>query len=329
MPQRSYRRHFIALCACGRSNIVDYAGLLSLNMQNIQIFLTVASLGNMTKAAAVLNVTQPLLSQRIHRMEDSLGVTLFERTPHKMQLTAAGEYLYSSWGQLFAQISSSIETAQEIQRGVHTHLNFGIYGALGNTAKYNLSKAIMNAFPDLQIDLPNVPLYEIADQLYNGKVDVVLVPDYENYSAYPDIETLTVGYWPLFALVNLQNPLADRKSVTWAELQDQIWLSNYSNANSGYEKALIDCARKAGFAPDIRHYTGDDTVRFYLQLNRGIAIVMSYYLQDNQTGTTALEIRDSQFPLILAWKKDVFAGQNAQFAAGAAKVIRDSLRLRE
>ena len=62
--------------------------------KKITYFLTLAECLSFTQAAAVHNVSQTAISQYIAGLEDRVGVRLFERSPHQVQLTEAGKYYY-------------------------------------------------------------------------------------------------------------------------------------------------------------------------------------------------------------------------------------------
>ncbi len=302
---------------------MDYAALATLNMQNIQIFLTVAEHGNMTKAAAVMNVTQPLLSQRIQKLEETLGITLFIRTQRKLELTPAGKYLYEQWSLILGQISHSVDQAVQIQAGEMRKLTFGIYSALGQKAKYNLSREIIYAFPDLQIELPAVQHHLIVDALQIGQCDIALLPNYGDLGQKHGLETYTVGIWPLFALISATNPLSEKESLTWEDLNGIPWLAGH--ANPDYHDALLEHAAQHHFVPEIHSYSVDDTLRLYLQLDRGISVIMSYQLQEDDIGLKAIPIEDSETPLILAWKPGNGSQDKKLFATAAAPIIKKLL----
>lgn len=56
----------------------------------LKYFLTVSQIGNITKAAEILHITQPTLSRQLMQLEDDLGVSLFDRSNKKMALTEMG-----------------------------------------------------------------------------------------------------------------------------------------------------------------------------------------------------------------------------------------------
>jgi len=66
-----------------------------MDMRHFRIFLTVCEAGTMTRAAEIVYMTQPSVSQVIAELEKEYGVRLFERLNHRLFLTAAGEHLRS------------------------------------------------------------------------------------------------------------------------------------------------------------------------------------------------------------------------------------------
>ena len=65
-----------------------------MDLRNLRYFVTVAEELNITRAAAVLKMSQPPLSNRIKQLEENLGTTLFIRRKRGLQLTSTGKILY-------------------------------------------------------------------------------------------------------------------------------------------------------------------------------------------------------------------------------------------
>src|SRR5262249_51945033 len=63
---------------------------MNFTLRELEAFLGVARLGNFTRAAKSLNMSQPALTQRIRRLEDALGVRLLDRTTRSVALTQVG-----------------------------------------------------------------------------------------------------------------------------------------------------------------------------------------------------------------------------------------------
>ena len=73
-----------------------------MELHQIRAFVTVARVGNVTKASDVLCVTQPAVTAQIKGLESSLGVALFDRSGGHIKLTRAGEKLLALAGTLLA-----------------------------------------------------------------------------------------------------------------------------------------------------------------------------------------------------------------------------------
>ena len=65
------------------------------NLSSYRIFYAVANTGNISKAAKELYISQPAISKSIQKLEENIGVKLFERSSRGVTLTTEGELLYT------------------------------------------------------------------------------------------------------------------------------------------------------------------------------------------------------------------------------------------
>jgi len=79
------------------------------NMNDLQAFITVAREGSFTRAAALLGVTQPALSQTITALENRMEIRLLTRTTRNVSPTAAGERLIQAIGNRFDEIEAELD----------------------------------------------------------------------------------------------------------------------------------------------------------------------------------------------------------------------------
>ena len=82
-----------------------------MTIQQLQYVLEISRTGSVSKAAKTLYLSQPNLSNAIKNLENELGITIFERTPMGMQLTASGMKLAKKATSIMADI-------QEITSGI-------------------------------------------------------------------------------------------------------------------------------------------------------------------------------------------------------------------
>ncbi|BBU33177.1 LysR family transcriptional regulator (plasmid) [Burkholderia sp. THE68] len=143
--------------------------------RNLKYFLAVVDAGSVTRAADVLDIAQPALSQALSRMERDLGVKLFERTRRGAQLTAAGEAIVEDIRLSVARIDAASHRAREIgaQRGGRLTIGF---------ASAALFSLLPRAIAALREEVPNVELMlremsnaEQASALEKGSIDIGLL----------------------------------------------------------------------------------------------------------------------------------------------------------
>lgn len=91
--------------------------------RNLIVFEAAARLGSFTKAAEALHMQQPSVSAAIKQLEEALGVQLFYRSHRKVDLTRAGERLFSGVSRGLKEIESSVSAVKQVAQGSHVTLN--------------------------------------------------------------------------------------------------------------------------------------------------------------------------------------------------------------
>src|ERR1700759_4260869 len=89
----------------------------TLDLRLLTPFVVLAEELHFTRAAERLHVAQPALSQQIARLEQQLGVRLFDRSPQGVALTEAGEALRERLTPALAQVEAAVEAARRVGAG--------------------------------------------------------------------------------------------------------------------------------------------------------------------------------------------------------------------
>ena len=100
-----------------------------IDMQNLQIFVTVAEERNISNAAKKLGLTQSAISQSIRQLEDNFGVVLFNRGRRPLSLTAAGLALRNRAPVLLSELSHLRSVVIDASRGIQPDLRVGLAGS--------------------------------------------------------------------------------------------------------------------------------------------------------------------------------------------------------
>ena len=113
----------------------------------IRAFLAVASHGSFTRAANALHVSQPALTVQIRQLEESLGIRLFDRDKHRVQITQAGRSLIVPFEKLLIDLDSIMNYSRELtghQRGV---VSMGILPSVAASLLPRVLKVFQRSIP--------------------------------------------------------------------------------------------------------------------------------------------------------------------------------------
>src|SRR5262245_26660473 len=127
-----------------------------MNLPHIRAFVTAAALGNLSRAAAAMHLTQPALSKQIRTLERDLGVQLFDRVGRGVQLTSAGRDLLQSGRQLLLQADGLVEQARLLKAGATGVLKVG-------ATSMTLESFLGPFLPGYRRRWPNVEVHLVED----------------------------------------------------------------------------------------------------------------------------------------------------------------------
>jgi DNA-binding transcriptional LysR family regulator len=147
---------------------------LALNLNQLRVFRAVLESNSITEAARILRISQPAASKQLADLEASLGVTLVERRPRGVRLTAAGEVLSRHTWRLF-QEEEAAERALSALLGLELgQLALGASTTVGNYIVPGLFGELKRAHPKviLELEIGNTAL--IRELLIAGRVDLGL-----------------------------------------------------------------------------------------------------------------------------------------------------------
>jgi len=191
-------------------------------MAEFRAFIAVAEELHFTKAAQMLGIAPPSLSQTVRRLEDKLGAVLFVRTPRTVALTAAGSELVPRARDILVRVD---EARSAVNAGALAGAGRLVVGISSNgfaemTAP--IIRAFRRAHPGVRVELRDST--EHPNALMSGAVDVALVrppvPDQRDER----IRFEEVVDEPRVAFLPAGHRLAGAEAVEIHELQDEAWV---------------------------------------------------------------------------------------------------------
>lgn len=150
------------------------------NLSSYRIFYAVANAGNISKAAKELYISQPAISKSIQKLEESVGVRLFDRSSRGVTLTSEGELLYSHVKSAFETLSlGEDKLRRSIELGVG-HLTIGVSSTLCKYILLPYLKDFIKKYPHINISISCHSTNQTLALLEDGKLDIGLIGKPEN-----------------------------------------------------------------------------------------------------------------------------------------------------
>lgn len=219
-----------------------------MDLLQLQYFRTIARLENITKASELLYVAQPNLSVSLRRLEEELGVSLFDRRRGKIVLTAAGRlflgYTDSVLEQLdqgIAAVRASVRQSEERVRVAST-----IVDLMGSLLREFLPDHGGVAFRQL-----NCRNADVADKVLRGEADFGFI---FGERIPRGLEYIEIDSCERVVQLAKSHPLADRGVVSLADLAGERFVCNLSRDD---DELLEELSRMSPLRPD-RAFECDD-----------------------------------------------------------------------
>jgi DNA-binding transcriptional LysR family regulator len=189
------------------------------NVRLLRYFLAVAEAGSYTRAAEILHVSQPALSQQIRKLEADLGFSVFHRETRSVTLTAHGHDLIDSAQQVLDAAETYQRQARRLAGGTRS-VRIG-YRAAHETIRY-VVEMFQRSYPEIEIALRHYPIAATHAGLDVGEVDLAVLRLPVDLSG---LDTLTLYTEPRVALLPSDHPLARRPYVHLLDLAGLPWVT--------------------------------------------------------------------------------------------------------
>ncbi|CAG7607844.1 HTH-type transcriptional regulator CynR [Paenibacillus solanacearum] len=234
-----------------------------MELQQLQYFRTVARLEHMTQAAKELNITQPALSRTISRLEDDIGVPLFERTGRQIRLNRYGEIFLAHLERSFLELDQAKKKINDLAQ-----LETGSVSiATTNVSIFpSLVSSFLRQYPDVRIRQylrSDINMYRLLE---TGEIDFCISAEPVEG---PDIEWAPLYSEPLLLLVPREERFIRRHEVRLSEMADEKFI--HASANNDSASALEHLCRQAGFTPKIS-FEGNDSAVIGEMVSLGLGI---------------------------------------------------------
>lgn len=223
-----------------------------MELMQLEYFIETARREHISKTAEALNLTQPALSKSISRLEEDLGVKLFDREGKNIRLNQYGRVALRYAEQIIYNIGDMRAEIEEMKGGMAGALRIGSsFPAQEPNWLLTGIRDFSFANPDVSVSLRQLPPEELLTALQERQIDLAV-------SSEP-IQAQDIHWREMFSesmgiILSQDHPLAKQKTLSMAHLiNERFYCNNYSSDVSRLTRLFC---RLAGFEPNI-HFEGD------------------------------------------------------------------------
>lgn len=215
-------------------------------------------------------VTQPTLSMQIQKLEEELGVKIFDRTRQPVIPTEVGANIIAQARVTLRESNMIRQIINDQKDTLSGELRIGIIPTLAPYLLPSLYKAVREKYPQLNLVIKESITEDVIHELKNNRLDccIVVTPLKD-----PSIKEYILFYEELFVYVSAKNALSDKKYVLASELDpNQLWLLEEGHCFRSQILNLCELRKSSDF--NFKYETGNiETLKRMVDKSDGITIL--------------------------------------------------------
>ncbi len=295
-------------------------------LRQMKVFQIVAEQLNYTRAARVLHLSQPAVSMQVKQLEESVGLSLFEHTGKKIQLTEAGREIYQYARTIF-QTFEEMEEVIAAMKGLGTgQLNIAVASTVNYFAP-RLLAAFSRSYPGIDLHLDVTNRQRLMDLLKANEIDIVLMglpPEDIELEYEPFMEN------PLVVIAPPGHPLEGVLNIPVERLAEEVFIMREEGSGTRLAMERFFAEQDIAFSAGMQ-MTRNEAIKQAVRAGMGLGLVSTHTIE-LEVETKRLIVLDVEgFPLQRHWYMVYRKGKRLSPAAKAFHdfVLNEAQRIRD
>jgi DNA-binding transcriptional LysR family regulator len=274
-----------------------------MEIRQLKAFLAIAEAKTFTAGARRVNVTQAAISMQIRQLEEEVGLQLFTRTPRRVILTEAGEYLLERARKILREHDSALAEIAEVAGAEYGRLRIGT--ASGTFAMHQLPSILQRVkekFPNSELTVSSGTSQRLVDKMMHGEIDIAFVSlPVDN----ANITTESIFSDEIVAIGNPKHPLSKDKFISAAALAGEDLILGEQGGNT--RRMIDEFFSAANVRPNITmELSRQEAINLMVENNLGVGMAGAK--------SVAREIRDGR---LISW---LIEGAEIKWELGLARL---------
>lgn len=237
----------------------------------LKCFVAVYEQGSVSAAAERLHMTQPPLSILLRKLEDELGVNLFDRSGHRLVPTATGELFYLRAKALQANLQAMRRELRETAQGSRGTVHIGCATAASLFIMPRVMEQLLASAMKITVHVHEGETGYLLQRLRERSLDLVIC---RSQFAAPELQNQEVMNEPLRVALPPQHPLCGQAQIALGALRAERFLLHSSLLGTGISDMLLRACQEARFTPEVA-YWGVETLPMLLMVQKGLGVAFA------------------------------------------------------
>lgn len=269
--------------------------------KKIIFFLKVVETGSFSAAARELYLSQPALSRQMTKLEEEVGVRLFDRSRYRAELTEEGKVFYQECLKIDRQCKALLNQFHD--KRVKT-FRVGFTGSFENREILSL----LNRFKQeekVSVTFIKNNFEECLNDLLNDRVDVSFGIE-STYRFSEEIQYEVLHSYDMCVITSFQHPLAEKDELDIHEIKDYELICLSRKFGKGFYRDFMEAFRQDQIIPNVKKEVDTlDELIFNVSVDEGIAIVSKNVVREEEVKVLNLKNSYHFSNYVIAYKKEM------------------------
>ncbi|WP_019960560.1 LysR family transcriptional regulator [Woodsholea maritima] len=274
------------------------------DVRDLEVLLTVAEECSFRKAGKHLEIGQSAVSRRVQKLENLLGVSLFERQPTGARLTAAGSEFVDCASTIYDNLKAGVTRAQSNAIAGDGELRIGTMFSLSNGSQRALIEAFAKSHPAVHLSFVECGRRQMMTMLGHREIDAVIAI---GASPCQTSDHLVLAYTPVYLAVAGNSSLASVGRLRWADVVNEKFVVSARDSGSELHDYIVRQVTEFGRGVSItRHHICREGIMNLVGLGFGVTLVCDHALGARYPNVSLAPIGHEEecVPLSLSWRPE-------------------------
>lgn len=272
-------------------------------LTQIEYALSVEKWKHFGKAAKEKHITQPTLSQQIQKLEDELGIILFDRVKKPIKTTPEGEIFMAQAKIVLRENEKLVHLSkQSLSKDVSGEFKLGIIPTVSSHLLPHFIKPFSKAYPGISLFIEEMKTETILHELSNDNLDAAILATpihEEGFKIHP------LYYEPFLAYICKNHPLLHKKNISRNELDlKEMWLlqDGHCFKDQVFNFCAVPASKRKGGNHSIQNHVSFqsgslDTLKRIVQNAGGLTLIPALMAMNLNSKEKAHHVRPFKAPI--------------------------------